>query len=72
VERLKLEVAEILRRYGQAYRDEHETSLSPAQRRVMQAITACRTAALGGHVEACDSCEHQRIAYNSCLMVTVP
>jgi hypothetical protein len=32
----------------------------------MQAITACRTAALGGHVEACDSCEHQRIAYNSC------
>ena len=66
MERLKLEVAEILRRYGQAYRDEHETSLSPAQRRVMQAITACRTAALGGHVEACDSCEHQRIAYNSC------
>jgi len=66
VERLKLEVADILRRYGAAYRDEHETSLSPAQRRVMRAITACRTAALGGHVEACDSCEHQRIAYNSC------
>jgi hypothetical protein len=66
VERLKLEVADILRRYGATYRDEHETSLSPAQRRVMQAITACRTAALGGHVEACDSCEHQRIAYNSC------
>jgi hypothetical protein len=66
VERLKLEVADILRRYGAAYREEHETSLSPAQRRVMRAITACRTAALGGHVEACDSCEHQRIAYNSC------
>ena len=66
MERLKLEVADILRRYGATYRDEHETSLSPAQRRVMQAITACRTAALGGHVEACDSCEHQRIAYNSC------
>jgi hypothetical protein len=66
VERLKLEVADILRRYGAGFRDEHETSLSPAQRRVMQAITACRTAALGGHVEACDSCEHQRIAYNSC------
>ena len=66
MERLKLEVADILRRYGAAYRDEHETSLSPAQRRVMRAITACRTAALGGHVEACDSCKHQRIAYNSC------
>jgi hypothetical protein len=66
VERLKVEVADILRRYGAAYRDEHETSLSLAQRRVMRAITACRTAALGGHVEACDSCEHQRIAYNSC------
>jgi hypothetical protein len=66
VERPKLEVADILRRYGATYRDEHETSLSAAQRRVMRAITACRTAALGGHVEACDSCEHQRIAYNSC------
>ena len=66
MERLKVEVADILRRYGAAYRDEHETSLSLAQRRVMRAITACRTAALGGHVEACDSCEHQRIAYNSC------
>jgi hypothetical protein len=66
VERLQLEVADILRRYGADYRAEHETSLSTAQRRVMRAITACRTAALGGHVEACDSCDHRRIAYNSC------
>ena len=66
MERPRLEVADILRRYGAAYRAEHESSLSTAQRRVMRAITACRTAALGGHVEACDSCEHQRIAYNSC------
>lgn len=66
MERPKLEVADILRRYGAAYRAEHETSLSNAQRRVMRAITACRTAALGGHVEACDRCEHRRIAYNSC------
>lgn len=51
-----------LRRYGAAYRAEHPTN---AQRRVMRAITACRTAVLGGHVEACDRCEHQRIAYNS-------
>lgn len=66
MERPKFEVADILRRYGAAYRAEHETSLSSAQRRVMQAITACRTAALGGHVEVCDACEHRRIAYNSC------
>lgn len=66
MERPKLEVADVLRRYGAAYRAEHETSLSTVQRRVMRAITACRTAALGGHVEACDRCEHRRIAYNSC------
>jgi hypothetical protein len=66
VERLHLEVADILRRYGAAYRAQHETSLSTAQRRVMRAITACRTAALGGHLEACNDCGHQRIAYNSC------
>jgi hypothetical protein len=61
-------VADILRRYGPAYRAEHETSLSTAQRRVMRAIEACRTAALGGHVEECDNetCRHQHIAYNSC------
>lgn len=66
MERPRLEVADILRRYGAAYRAEHEPSLSNAQRRVMRAITACRTAALGGHVEACESCAHQRVAYNSC------
>jgi len=59
-------VADIFRRYGAAYRAVHEMSLSSTQRRVMRAITACRTAALGGHVEACDSCDHRRIAYNSC------
>jgi hypothetical protein len=66
VERPKLEVADILRRYGNTYRAEHEGSLSSTQRRVMRAITACRTAALGGHLEACDECGHQRISYNSC------
>ena len=68
MERIRLEVADILRHYGETYRAEHETSLSNAQRRVMQAITACRTAALGGHVEQCDNetCRHQYIAYNSC------
>ena len=66
MERPKLEVADILRRYGDAYRAEHEGSLSSTQRRVMRAITACRTAALGGHLEACNDCGHQRISYNSC------
>lgn len=66
MERPRLEVADILRRYGAAYRAEHEASLSSTQRRVMRAITACRTAALGGHLEACDRCDHRRIAYNSC------
>jgi len=63
-----LEVADVFRRYGEAYRDQHGGSLSTAQRHAMSAIELCRTAALGGHVEHCDSCEHQRIAYNSCLM----
>ena len=66
MERPRIELADILRRYGDAYRAEHDASLSSTQRRVMQAITACRTAALGGHIEACDECAHQRIAYNSC------
>jgi len=62
----RLEVAEIFRRFGEAYRNDHHDSLSGAQRRVMNAIEICRTAALGGHVEQCDQCGHQRIWYNSC------
>jgi Transposase zinc-binding domain len=68
MDRPKLEVADVLRRYGDAYRENNNASLSTAQRRVMSAIELCRTAALGGHVEECDQCEHQRIFYNSCLM----
>ncbi|RUX32341.1 IS91 family transposase, partial [Mesorhizobium sp. M4A.F.Ca.ET.050.02.1.1] len=60
------EVADIFRRYGDAYRAQHDASLSTAQHRVMTAIELCRTAALGGHVEACDQCGHRRIAFNSC------
>lgn len=66
MERPKLEVADVFRRYGAAYRQEHAGSLSRGQRRVMSAIELCRTAALGGHLEQCDSCGHQRPAYNSC------
>jgi Transposase zinc-binding domain len=63
-----LEVADVFRRYGAADRETHGASLCNAQRRVMSAIELCRTAALGGHVERCDHCDHQRIFYNSCLM----
>ena len=61
-----LEVADIFRQVGPFYREDHVTALSSGQRRVMNAIEQCRTAALGGHVEQCDACGHQRIAFNSC------
>ncbi|MGE3703481.1 MAG: IS91 family transposase [Hyphomicrobiaceae bacterium] len=61
-----LEVADVFRRYGGAWRAANEGHLSLGQRRVMTAIEICRTAALGGHVERCDDCAHTHIAYNSC------
>lgn len=61
-----LEMADIFRQAGADYRRQHAESLSRGQCRVMSAIERCRTAALGGHVEQCDCCGHQRIAYNSC------
>src|SRR6516164_3598494 len=66
MDRPKLEVADIFRRYGEAYRQQHEGSLSIAQRRVMTAIEVCRTAALGGHLERCDTCDYERPCYDSC------
>jgi len=66
--RSTLEVADIFRRHGAAYRDAHAGHLSRGQRRVMGAIETCRSAALGGHVEQCNDCGRLRIAYNSCLM----
>jgi Putative transposase/Transposase zinc-binding domain len=64
--RAGLEVADIFRRYGEAFRAGQRGRLLPDQRRVMAAIEACRTATLGGHVEQCDDCGTVRIAYNSC------
>ncbi len=58
------EVADIFRLYGPAYRQTHALPLSHLK--VMQAIEQCRTEALGGHLEQCESCGHQRPAYNSC------
>jgi hypothetical protein len=66
MDRPKLEVGDIFRRYGEAYREQHGASLSSAQRRVMTAIEVCRTAALGGHLERCDCCSHERPCYDSC------
>src|SRR5229473_1435899 len=61
-----LEVADIFRRHGDAYRRAHEGQLGRVERRVMSAIELCRTAALGGHTEVCAECGLVRCAYNSC------
>lgn len=66
MDRPKLEVADVFRRYGAAYRTQHGASMSTAQRRAMSAIEVCRTAALGGHLERCDQCGHERNCFNSC------
>lgn len=59
-----LEVADIVRLYGEAFVRAH--ILSPDQHAVLRAIARCRTAALGGHVDVCDACGLSAIAYNSC------
>jgi hypothetical protein len=61
-----LEVADVFRRHGEAYRLAHAGHLGRVERRVMSAIELCRTAALGGHTEQCEDCGIVRIAYNSC------
>ena len=66
MDRPKLEVADVFRRYGAAYREQHGASMSSRQRRVMTAIEVCRTAVLGGHLERCDECGHERNCFNSC------
>ena len=64
--RERLEVADIFRAYGPAWRRARAGHLSLGQLKVMVAIERCRTAALGGHVAACQDCGHIRVAYNSC------
>jgi len=61
-----LEVADIFHAHGEAFRRAQTGHLSLGQLKVMSAIQACRTAQLGGHVERCEDCDHQRIAYNPC------
>jgi Putative transposase/Transposase zinc-binding domain len=66
VTRPRLEVADIFRRHGPAWRQANAGHVSLGQLKVMSAIESCRTAALGGHVARCEDCAHIDIAYNSC------
>jgi Transposase zinc-binding domain len=66
VARPAFQVADVFRRHGQAYREANAGHLDRSQYRVMAAIEACRTAALGGHVWRCSACGHKEIAYSSC------
>jgi Putative transposase/Transposase zinc-binding domain len=65
VNRPAVEVADILHAQGDTFVAQHPW-LSAQQRSVLRAIARCRTAALGGHLDRCDACEHQAISYNSC------
>src|SRR5208337_2414091 len=60
------ELADVFRRHGETYAQLNAGHLGRVERRVTAAIAACRTAALGGHVERCYDCGLTRIAYNSC------
>lgn len=61
-----LEVADIFRDHGEAWRAANAGHVSLGQLKVMNAVERCRTAALGGHVARCEDCAHEHIAYNSC------
>ena len=61
-----LEVADIFRGHGAAWRQANAGHVSLGQLKVMSAIESCRTAALGGHVARCEKCSHTQISYNSC------
>jgi len=61
-----LEIADIFRDYGPAWRKANAGHVSLGQLKVMSAIESCRTVALGGHVMRCENCLHTQIAYNSC------
>jgi hypothetical protein len=60
------ELAEVIQAFGPAFEARYGHTISGAQRRALRDLVRCRTAALGGHVEACDACGEVRIAYNSC------
>jgi ribosomal protein L37AE/L43A len=64
--RPRLEVAEVIRSCRDAFLQRYGASLTPEQRRALDDLAACRTAALGGHVLECPECGHQEVSYNSC------
>jgi hypothetical protein len=64
--RHRLEVADVFRKYKNEFFEQYGNSLSADQRRAFDAVVACRTKALGGHIEQCDHCGHEGNAYNSC------
>jgi hypothetical protein len=66
LERPALEVADVIRQYGDGFLERYGGRLSAVQRRALRDLAVCRTSALGGHVEACLDCGVQRLAYNSC------
>jgi Putative transposase/Transposase zinc-binding domain len=65
-ERPALEVADVIREYGDEFRAKFAAILTPAQTKALRDLARCRTAELGGHVERCRDCGHERSAYNSC------
>ena len=64
--RAPLEVADVFRDGEAGFLSKYGQMLSREQRQVLRAVIRCRTAELGGHVQQCDDCGHQRIQYNSC------
>jgi len=65
-QRPAVEVADVIRDYGEAFLAKHGGWLTDVQRQALHDLSLCRTAALGGHVQRCCDCGHERIAYNSC------
>jgi Putative transposase/Transposase zinc-binding domain len=61
-----LEVADVIRSHGEAFLQKYGSQLTATQKKALGDLAACRTAALGGHVERCLDCRHERVAYNSC------
>ena len=66
VGRPAVEVADVIREYGEAFLTRYGGQVTGVQRRALRDLAACRTAALGGHIQRCDDCGHERPAYNSC------
>src|SRR5688572_9815927 len=70
--RPRIEVADIVRQYGEAFLERYGQTLSGVQRRALRAIELCRTAALGGHKIRCHVCGHEELAYNPCRNRSCP